>query len=89
MNGDVSSLELNFFATAFRELILSPVVLASQLLGIGLTNGLVSAGGLTYPPPESGTESVTFFRRPINLRRIWDISFRTILYNSSKRNFNR
>ena len=64
MNGDVSSLELNFFATAFRELILSPVVTASQLLGIGLTNGLVSAGGLTYPPPESGTESVTFSADP-------------------------
>ena len=60
IDGDTSSLRLNFFANAFSELIVNPMVSAAELLGSSLTNGLVSGEGITYPAPEGEATSYTF-----------------------------
>ena len=60
MEGNSSSLELNFFANAFRGLIVNPMVNAAELLGSSLTNGLVSGSGITYPSPDGEATSISF-----------------------------
>ena len=57
IEGDTSSLELNFFANAFRGLIVNPMVSAAELLGTSLSNGIVSGSGITYPSPDGETTS--------------------------------
>ena len=58
--GNTSSMELNFFANAFRGLIVNPMVSAAELLGSSLTNGLVSGSGITYPDPSGDKASYSF-----------------------------
>ena len=60
MEGNSSSLEMNFFANAFRGLIVGPMVNAAELLGSSLTNGLVSGSGITYPSPDGDATSISF-----------------------------
>ena len=60
MEGNSSSLEMNFFANAFRGLIVNPMVNAAELLGSSLTNGLVSGSGITYPNPDGEATSISF-----------------------------
>ena len=60
MEGNSSSLEMNFFANAFRGLIVGPMVNAAELLGSSLTNGLVSGSGITYPNPDGDATSISF-----------------------------
>ena len=58
--GNTSSMELNFFANAFRGLVVNPMVSAAELLGSSLTNGLVSGSGITYPDPSGDKASYSF-----------------------------
>ncbi len=58
--GNTSSMELNFFANAFRGLVVNPMVSAAELLGSSLTNGLVSGSGVTYPDPSGEKASYSF-----------------------------
>ena len=58
--GNTSSMELNFFANAFRGLVVNPMVSAAELLGSSLTNGLVSGSGITYPDPSGEKASYSF-----------------------------
>jgi hypothetical protein len=58
--GNASSMELNFFANAFRGLVVNPMVSAAELLGSSLTNGLVSGSGITYPNPDGEKASYSF-----------------------------
>ena len=58
--GDSSSLEVNFFASALRDLILSPMISGAELLGGSLSNGLVSSGGVTFPDPTGDKASYSF-----------------------------
>ena len=59
MEGNSSSLEMNFFANAFRGLIVNPMVTAAELLGSSLTNGLVSGSGITFPNPDGEAASIS------------------------------
>ena len=60
LEGNASSLEMNFFANAFRGLVVNPMVSAAELVGSSLTNGLVSGSGITYPSPDGDATSISF-----------------------------
>ncbi len=60
IEGDTSSLELNFFANAFSSLVVTPLVSAAELLGSSLTNGVISGSGITYPSPEAEPTTISF-----------------------------
>ena len=60
LEGNTSSLELNFFANAFRSLVVNPLVSAAELLGSSLSNSVVSGSGITYPSPEAESTSISF-----------------------------
>ena len=60
LEGNTSSLELNFFANAFRNLIVNPLASAAELLGSTLTNSIVSGSGITYPGAEAEATSISF-----------------------------
>lgn len=60
LEGNTSSLELNFFANAFRGLVVNPLVSAAELLGSSLSNSVVSGSGITYPSPEAESTSFSF-----------------------------
>ena len=60
LEGNTSSLELNFFANAFRNLIVNPLASAAELLGSTLTNSIVSGSGITYPGVEAEATSISF-----------------------------
>ena len=59
-DGNTDSLELNFFANAFRGLLINPLVSAAELLGTSLTNSVVSGSGITYPGPDAEATSISF-----------------------------
>jgi len=69
--GNSSSLEMNFFANAFRGLIVNPMVNAAELLGSSLTNGFVSGSGITYPNPDGEAASISF-SFDSNFQFLWD-----------------
>ena len=69
LEGNTSSLEMNFFANAFRGLVVNPMVNAAELVGSSLTNGLVSGSGITYPSPDGDATSVSF---DSNFQFLWD-----------------
>jgi len=58
--GNTSSMQLNFFASAFQGLIVKPMASAAELLGSSLTNGLISGDGITYPDPSGEATSISF-----------------------------